>query len=148
MVRTGRLTALSALVIAVLIAPLLRNLDQAFQFIQDFTGYVTPGVVAIFLAGMFWKRATPNAALIAAILTIPLSLGFDLVFPEMAFMDRVWISFIILCIVIVAISLFERKDVSDKAIDINRSLFRTGTVFNISSITILAILAVIYALFW
>jgi SSS family solute:Na+ symporter len=73
MVRVGRLTALTALGIAVAIAPQLRNLDQAFQFIQDFTGYVTPGVVAIFLAGMFWRRSTANAALLAAILTIPLS---------------------------------------------------------------------------
>ena len=56
LVRTGRITALTVLAIAVIIAPQLRNLDQAFQFIQDFTGYVTPGVVAIFLAGLFWKR--------------------------------------------------------------------------------------------
>lgn len=148
MVRIGRITALTALTIGVLIAPLLRNLDQAFQFIQDFTGYVTPGVVAIFLAGMFWKKSTPNAALLAAILTIPLSLGFDLVFPEMAFMDRVGISFLILCVVIVVVSLLEKKDVSDKAIVVDRSLFKTGPVFNISAISIMAILAVIYALFW
>lgn len=148
MVKVGRLTALIALVIGVLIAPMLRNLDQAFQFIQDFTGYVTPGVVAIFLAGMFWKKSTPNAALLAAILTIPLSFGFDLVFPEMAFMDRVGLSFLVLCAVIVVVSLLEKKDVSDKAIAIDRSLFKTGPVFNISAISIMAILAVIYALFW
>lgn len=148
LVRTGRLTSLIALTIGVIIAPLLRNLDQAFQFIQDFTGYVTPGIVAIFLAGMFWKRATSNSALIAAILTIPLSLGFDLIFPEMAFMDRVGITFIILVLVVVSISLLERKGVSDKAVEIEKSLFKTGPVFNISAISIMAILAIIYALFW
>jgi len=126
LVRTGRITALAVLAIAVIIAPQLRNLDQAFQFIQDFTGYVTPGVVAIFLAGLFWKRATANSTLVAAILTIPLSLGFDLVFPEMAFMDRVRISFLILCGVVVMISLWERKDISSKAIPLERSLFHTG----------------------
>ena len=148
LVRTGRITALSVLVIAVTLAPQLRNLDQAFQFIQDFTGYVTPGVVAIFLAGLFWKRATANSALAAAILTIPLSLGFDLIFPEMAFIDRVGISFLILCGVIILITLWERKGISTKAIPLERSLFHTGSVFNVLSIIVMAILAVIYGIFW
>jgi len=148
MVRVGRLTALIALGIAVVIAPQLRNLDQAFQFIQDFTGYVTPGVVAIFLAGMFWKRSTANAALLAAILCIPLSLGFDLVFPDMPFMDRVGIVFLICCAVIILISLIEGKDADGKAIELNINLFKTGPAFNVSAISIVAILAVLYALFW
>ena len=148
LVQTGRITALIVLAIAVIIAPQLRNLDQAFQFIQDFTGYVTPGVVAIFLAGLFWRRATSNAVLIAAIMTIPLSFAFDLIFPEMAFMDRVGISFLILCGVIIAISIWERKGISSKAIPLDRSLFHTGPAFNISSIIVIAILSVIYSLYW
>ena len=148
LVRTGRITALAVLALAVIIAPQLRNLDQAFQFIQDFTGYVTPGVVAIFLAGLFWKRATSNSALLAAILTIPLSLGMDLVFPEMAFMDRVGIAFLILCAVIIVFSLLESRTASSKAIVLDKSLFSTSTTFNISSIIVMAILAVIYAVYW
>jgi len=148
LVRTGRLTALVVLLIAVTIAPQLRNLDQAFQFIQDFTGYVTPGVVAIFLAGLFWKRATASSALAAAILTIPLSLGFDLVFPGMAFMDRVGLCFLILCGAIIGITLLERKGTSSKDIPLERSLFHTGPAFNVSAIAVMAILAVIYSVFW
>jgi SSS family solute:Na+ symporter len=148
LVRTGRITALVVLAVAVIIAPQLRNLDQAFQFIQDFTGYVTPGVVAIFLAGLFWKRATSNAVLVAAILTIPLSFAFDLLFPEMAFMDRVGITFLVLCGVIIGISLWERKGISSKAIPLESSLFHTGHAFNISSIIVIAILSVIYSLYW
>lgn len=148
LVRTGRITALVVLAIAVIIAPQLRNLDQAFQFIQDFTGYVTPGVVAIFLAGLFWKRATSNAVLVAAILTIPLSFTFDLLFPEMAFIDRVGITFLVLCVVIIGISLWERKGISSKAIPLEKSLFHTGHVFNISSIIVIAILSVIYSIYW
>ena len=146
--KAGRITALAVLALAVIIAPQLRNLDQAFQFIQDFTGYVTPGVVAIFLAGLFWKRATSNSALLAAILTIPLSLGMDLVFPEMAFMDRVGIAFLILCAVIIVFSLLESRTASSKAIVLDKSLFSTSTTFNISSIIVMAILAVIYAVYW
>jgi SSS family solute:Na+ symporter len=148
LVRTGRITALVVLFIAVMIAPQLRNLDQAFQFIQDFTGYVTPGVVAIFLAGLFWKYATANSALAAAILTIPLSFALDLIFPAMPFMDRVGIAFLVLCGVIIGITLWEKKGVSAKAIPIEKSLFHTGPKFNAVAIIVMAILAVIYSVFW
>jgi len=148
LVRTGRITALIVLAIAVVIAPQLRNIDQAFQFIQDFTGYVTPGVVAIFLAGLFWKRATANSALITAILTIPIAIIFDMIFPEMPFINRVGISFLILCGVIIIVTLMERKGIDRKAIPLERKLFYTETGFNISAIIVMAIYAVIYLIFW
>jgi SSS family solute:Na+ symporter len=150
LVLVGRITAIVVLVIAVLIAPLLRNLDQAFQFIQDFTGYITPGLVAIFLAGLFWKRATTNAALLVAILTIPLSLGFDLVFPDMPFMNRVGYSFLLLSAILVVYSLMDPKRHKDKekGFDLEPSLFKTGPVFNVSAILILGIFAALYAIFW
>ena len=150
LVMTGRITSLVVLAIAVLIAPLLRNLDQAFQFIQDFTGYVTPGLVAIFLAGLFWKKATTNAALLVAILTIPLSILFDLLIPDMPFMNRVGYSFLILSAILIIYSLVESRKKGDhgKGIVIEKGLFKTGPVFNGSAIIIMGILAVLYAIFW
>ena len=150
MVRTGRITSLVVLAIAVSIAPLLRNLDQAFQFIQDFTGYVTPGLVAIFLAGLFWKKATANAALLVAILTIPLSLMFDLFIPDMPFMNRVGYSFLILSAILIVYSLIENRKKGDhgKGIEIEKGLFKTGPVFNGSAIIIMGVLAALYAIFW
>jgi SSS family solute:Na+ symporter len=150
LVLTGRITSLVVLAIAVLIAPLLRNLDQAFQFIQDFTGYVTPGIVAIFLAGLFWKRVTTQAALIVAILTIPISLLFDLIFPEMPFMNRVGYCFLILSGILVIFTLFQiRKGLpAGKGIEIEKGLFKTGPIFNASALIILGILAALYAIFW
>ncbi len=150
LVRTGRITSLVVLTIAVTIAPLLRNLDQAFQFIQDFTGYVTPGLVAIFLAGLFWKKATANAALLVAILTIPLSLLFDLVFPHMPFMNRVGHCFVVLSTLMVVYSLLEWRTKGDhgKGIEIEKGLFKTDPVYNVSAIIIMGILAALYAVFW
>lgn len=150
LVRTGRITSLAVLVIAVLIAPLLRNLDQAFQFIQDFTGYITPGLVAIFLAGLFWKKATANAALLVAILTIPLSLLFDILIPDMPFMNRVGYSFLILSVILIVFSLIENRKKGDhgKGIVLDKGLFKTGPVFNGSAIIIMGILAALYAIFW
>lgn len=148
LVKTGRIGSAIALVIAVLIAPTLTTLDQAFQFIQEFTGFVSPGILAIFLFGLFWKRATANSALWAAILTIPLSAGFKYFTPEMPFLDRMGLIFLILSLIVVAITLYERKGIDAKAIHIDRKLFQTGTVFNVASIGICAILAVLYIRFW
>ena len=150
LVRTGRITSLVVLTIAVAIAPLLRNLDQAFQFIQDFTGYVTPGIVAIFLAGLFWKKATANAAILVALLAIPLSLLFDLLIPDMPFMNRVGYSFLILSVILIGFSLIEsrKKGDHDKGIDIEKGLFKTGPVYNVSAIIIMGVLAALYAIFW
>src|SRR5206468_166063 len=73
LVITGRITVLVAMLLACLVVPALRNLDQAYQFIQEYVGFTSPGVLAIFLMGFFWRRTTNAAALTAALLTIPLS---------------------------------------------------------------------------
>ncbi len=150
LVLTGRITSLVVLAVAVAIAPLLRNLDQAFQFIQDFTGYITPGLVAIFLAGLFWKKATADAALLVAILNIPVSIGLDLIFPDLPFMNRVGYCFLILGTVLVVYSILEYRKKGDhgKGIVIEKGIFKTGAVFNGSALIIMSVLAALYAIFW
>jgi solute:Na+ symporter, SSS family len=148
MVQVGRITCIVALVIAIAIAPLLTNLQQAFQYIQEFTGMVTPGIVTIFLLGLFWKRTTSNAALWVALLTIPLSVLFKVVFTAMPFIDQMGIIFLILCGIAIAISLVESKGNHPKAIELNKGLFKTSAVFNIGALGILIIFATLYILFW
>jgi len=148
LVLTGRVVSFIALFLAVLVAPMLENFGQAFQFIQEFTGFVSPGVVAIFLLGLYWKKATANSALWAAILTIPLSFLFKWLTPAMPFLDRMGLVFVILCIVIVVMSLYENGGKDPKAIEYRTQMFRTGTAFNVGSIGICAILAILYLLFW
>lgn len=162
LVATGRIVSAIALFIAVLVAPQLASLDQAFQFIQEFTGFISPGIVAIFVLGLFWRKATANGALWAAICSIPLSfilkflseglqignIDFQPVI-SIPFLDRMGIVFLILCVIMIGISLYENKGKeSPKAIRVEKSLFRTGPAFNISAILISAIVAILYALFW
>src|SRR5213075_1007238 len=73
LVLTGRISVVVAMLLAGIVAPALKNLDQAYQFIQEYVGFISPGVLAIFLLGFFWKRTTSSAALVSALLTIPLS---------------------------------------------------------------------------
>jgi len=149
MVTVGRITSFTALVIAVIMAkPLLSGLDQAFQYIQEFTGFITPGVVAIFMAGLFWKRATSNAALWGAGLSIPLSFGFMILFPDIPFMNRWGFVFLILAAVIFVISIIEAKEDHPKAVRFEKGLFHTDKGFKVGAFILTAIVAALYIVFW
>lgn len=149
LVKSGRWMSAVAMVIAVLVAPSLKTLQQAFQFIQEFTGFVSPGIFAIFILGLFWNKASTRSALWAAGLTIPLSAGFKYLSPGLPFMDRMGLVFLMIVAVMVLVSLLENRGRSDqKAISIERGLFRTDGVFHVFSLGIAAILAVLYLMFW
>ncbi len=149
MVTVGRITSFAALVIAVLTArPLLGSLDQAFQYIQEFTGFVTPGVVVIFCFGLFWKRITANAVLWVAILTIPLSFAFKFFWSGLPFLDRMGVVFLVLAAIAIIISFIESKTDDPKGIILHKGLFHTGTPFNIGAIILCAIVSALYIIFW
>lgn len=109
LVNVGKISAAGSLVLGALIAPSLGNLGQVFQYIQEYTGFISPGVVAIFIFGMFWKRTTANAALAVVVAAIPLSLGFKTLFPSLAFIDRMGITFLLCAVLLIVISLLEIK---------------------------------------
>ncbi len=109
MVRTGMIVAFSALIISTCIAPQLQTLDQAYQYIQEYTGFIYPGEFLIFFCGLFWRQATAKAALWTALLTIPLGISFKVLNPEMPFILRIGYVFIILSFVMIGISLYDRK---------------------------------------
>jgi SSS family solute:Na+ symporter len=148
LVKVGRLCSFAALVIAIAITPMLTTLDQAFQYIQEFTGFISPGALAIFLTGFFYKKATSNGALLAAIGTFVFSTAMKFIFPELPWMDRMLIVFFLCLLTIFVTALVERKGVSDKAIVITPGLFKTNRTFNIVSVVIMVILVIFYILWW
>ena len=147
-VTVGRLTSVVALIIAGCIAPMLVGLDQAFQYIQEFTGFVSPGALAIFLAGFFYKRATSNGALAAAVGTFAFSLLFKFAFPEVPFMDRMAYVFLLCFALIVIFALIEKKPVNTGNVTYPKGLFKTTTAFKIGALLIVAILIFLYAIWW
>ena len=126
-----------------------KQLDQAFQFIQEYTGFISPGVFAIFFFGVFWKKTTSNAALVGASLSIPLSVVLKVVFPALPFIDRMGWVFVVLAVLMIVISLVEGKGKDHpKSIDISAELFRTSTGFKIGAVLIVGIIAALYTVFW
>ena len=157
-VNVGRISAAIALVLASITAPLLGGIDQAFQFIQEYTGVVSPGILAIFLLGLFWKKATNKAAIIGALTSIPIAMYFkvapkgwsnNLFFVDFPWMDQMGYTAILTMIIIVLVSLIQHKGKDDeKGILISKKSFKTSPLFNIGSFAIMIILTVIYAVFW
>ena len=157
LVLIGRWAVVISMGIAALVTPALRSLDQAYQFIQEYVGFISPGVLAIFLLGFFWKRTTAAAAMAGALLTIPISTVLKFLpvwtggaFPDYPFLDRMTIDFLLIVLIMIIMSLFASKeDVKKiKAIEIETTLFRITPGFAVGSVIILGILAALYTVFW
>jgi len=145
----GRLVAISAMTVAMLCAkPLLGNFDQAFQYIQEFTGFFTPGIVVIFLLGMFWKKSTAMGALAAAICSAILSFGFKMLWPELPFIDRVGLVFLLCTVIAIVISIAQGNREQPGSIELADIDFSTTQNFNVAGLAVALILAALYATWW
>jgi len=157
-VNVGRITSAIALLIAVVLAPQLGSVGQVFQVIQEYTGIVSPGILAVFLAGLFFKKATNNAAIWGALLSIPIALYFKVepngwidapFFVTIPFMQQMFITSILSLILILVISHIEGKGQHDsKGIPLSRELFKTSPQFNIGAFAVMLSCAILYAIFW
>jgi SSS family solute:Na+ symporter len=166
-VNVGRISAAVALVIAGIMAPLLGGIDQAFQFIQEYTGLVSPGILAVFMLGLFWKKTTNKGAIVGALASVPIALYFKVApngwsttnwffsfFPEtmylnVPFMDQMGYTLLLTMGVIAVVSYMQHKGADDeKGILITKELFKTTPLFNIGAFAVMLIVAALYATFW
>ena len=140
LVNVGRMTSVSALIIALLaVYPLMGGIDQAFQFIQEYSAFVYPGVVVIFGLGLLWKRASGTAAVVCAIGTFAFSILFKFTLPDTPFLVRSGYVFICLVILFVGISLKSEKSVAADELDENTvktQLFWSNILFAVAAVSI------------
>jgi SSS family solute:Na+ symporter len=171
LVNIGKLTIISAMIIAVVVAPCL-GIDKkgGFQYIQEYTGFVSPGVFAMFILGFFWKKTTSNAALFATIGGFIMSILFkfmpavvDLSFLhsagfavpnaegvyEIPFIDRMGFVFALCVIGMYLISIYEnKKGIKPNGLEVDKTMFRMSPSFTVGMLVILSLLAALYTLFW
>lgn len=148
-VLTGRIAIIVAFLIALAVSPLLRNFGQAFEYIQVYTGYISPGILSIFLLGFFWKKATANGALTAAILSVALSAFIEYQYPAFPFLNRMGVVFWICSAVHIAISLVQSqgKD-SVNAFVLEREWFQVKPSFRYGTAGVVLVFALIYWIWW
>lgn len=171
MVQIGKITVIVAMLIAVGIAPLM-GIDKkgGFQYIQEYTGFVSPGIFAMFILGFFWKKTTSNAALFATVGGFAFSLFFKFLpnimnlsfleqfgfakanadgIYEIPFLDRMGFVFIIAVIGMVLISLWENKrGVKTNGLEIDSKMFKMKPGFAVGALIVCGILAALYTIFW
>ncbi len=171
LVKIGKMTIITAMLIAAMVAPFL-GIDKkgGFQYIQEYTGFVSPGVFAMFLLGFFWKKTTSNAALFATIGGFLFSIIFkfmpaivDLSFLnpmgfaipnsdgiyEIPFIDRMGFVFLICVIGMYIISTYEtKKGIQTNALEVDKTMFKMSPSFLVGSLIIVSILAALYTVFW
>ena len=169
----GKVTVVVSMIIAILLAPNL-GIDKkgGFQMIQEYTGFLSPGIFAMFLMGLFWQRTNSAAALFATIggFIFSLVLKFlpgimDLQFLsaigfsapnsdgiyEIPFLDRMMMVFVTCIVGMVVISLAaseEKTRQENDIIKVNTSLYKVHPGFKIGSVIVLAMLAFLYIYFW
>jgi SSS family solute:Na+ symporter len=149
LVPVGRIAVMVSLAIAVLVAPALDTMPQMFQYIQEYTGVVSPGILAVFLMGLFWKKTNSKGAIIGVISSIPVALMLKFLPIEMPFLDQMMYTCLITMVVIIMVSLLTAKyDEDPKSIPLPKETFKTGKNFNIAAYAILLILVVLYTVFW
>jgi SSS family solute:Na+ symporter len=158
LVKVGRIAGLVALIIAILIAPQLKSLGQVFQYIQEYTGVVSPGILAVFLMGLFYKKANNNGAIWGVISSIPIAMYFKVgpngwsslsIFNhDIPFMNQMLITCLATMFIIFLVSKIEGNQDDPKGILITKKLFSTSPAFNISAFAVCIITAFLYAFFW
>ena len=171
MVNIGRISIVAAMILAMIVAPFM-GIDKkgGFQYIQEYTGFVSPGVFAMFFLGFFWKKTSSNAALFATIGGFVLSIIFkfmpnyvDLswlassgyavangegVF-EIPFLDRMGIVFLICLVGMYFISMNDiRKGVQTKGLEVDRSMFKLHPAFVVGVLILFGIIAALYTILW
>jgi len=175
MVRVGKITVLAAMLIAVVIAPLL-GIDKkgGFEFIQEYTGFVSPGIFAMFILGFFWKKTSSNAAMFATIggfvlsvifKFLPLFVNLEFLYSsgfatlveqkdktmayEIPFIDRMGFVFLICVLLMIAISVYdEKRGYQSKGLVIDSKMFKVTNGFAVGSLIITGILVALYTIFW
>ena len=148
LIKVGRITVVVSLIIAALIAkPLLGSFESIFQYIQNFTGYFSPGIVVIFLVALFWKKATSLSVLIAALISLFGSILISIQFPELPFIHRMTIVFALSAVGCWLTSFLQGYKNQEKAINLNNINFSTSRAFNINTLIVVVVLVIIYRTF-
>ena len=169
LVSIGRIAVVAAMVLAIAIAPFM-GIDKkgGFEFIQEYTGYVSPGIFALFILGFFWKRTTSNAALFALIGGVTFSIlskyiptwtgvndcMFYTAFLDgdvymIPFMDRMGWVFIFCVVSMVIISLADPESKNNpKGLEIDAKMFKLEPSFILGAVIVVMGIVALYTYFW
>ena len=148
-VMIGRIVAFVAIALALILArPFIGGLESGFQAVQEYTGYIAPGVVAIFLLGFFWPRTNTYGAFAVLLGSVIFNVLLEMVAGDMPFVLRIWIVFLGAIMFGIITSLITPRSAGNQIVALNDISFKTTFVFNVLAVMITIMLVGIYAVFW
>ena len=148
-VLVGRLTAFVAIVVALFLAePFIGGFESGFQTVQEYTGFVAPGIVAVFLLGFFWKRATTGGAYAALIGAVVLNIALKFTAASMPFVIRIWIVFLVCMLAGALVSAATSQAADNHTVELKDISFATTPLFNVLGVVVAMLLTAIYVVFW
>ncbi len=148
-VTVGRIVALAAMVLALIFArPFLGGMESAFQTIQEYTGFIAPGVVTIFILGFFYRNANEASAYAVLLGSVLESLLLKIFVPDMPFVLRIWLVFLLNLGLGVVVTKFTEPPSKDQPVVLSDMTFTTDNRFNVAAIAVTLLLGMIYATFW
>jgi SSS family solute:Na+ symporter len=109
LIAVGRWSTVAFLLVAACWAPFLTRFERVFSYIQEFWGLITPGVAVVFLAGLFWRRATASAAALGMAITLPVTVVVKILMPGFAFLDQMWVAALVIGAIVVAVSVWRSE---------------------------------------
>jgi SSS family solute:Na+ symporter len=115
LIAVGRLSTVAFLLVAAGWAPFLTRFERIFSYIQEFWGLITPGVAVVFLAGLFWRRATASAAALGMAVTLPVTIVVKMLMPGMAFLDQMFVAAVVIGALVVVVSLWRPEPAASAA---------------------------------
>lgn len=148
-VTVGRVSALFAIILALVLAePFQGSFESAFQTVQEYTGFIAPGIVVVFLLGFFDKRSNSAGALTALIGSVVLNIALKLGASDVEFIIRIWIVFVASLVAAAVVSRFNAKPDEERVVKLDDIAFATTTLFNTLAAITVAILVVFYVWLW
>ena len=139
---------MAMLVALVLAKPLLGDMEGAFQKIQEWTGFVAPGIVAVFLMGMFYKRTNSAGAFAMLITSVVVSVISYAAFESFPFVNRIWVIFLGCLAIGALVSHLTEQPSEGQPVDLGDINFKTSASFNLWTLIIAVVLIALYVVFW
>jgi SSS family solute:Na+ symporter len=146
-VNVGRIATATLVVVGCLWAPIVGSAGSVFTYIQMFWGFISPGIVAAFLFGLFSTRTPPSAAIGAMLLGVPIYGLLLWSLPDVAFLHHMMITFIVLAIYM-AVLRFARPLDAPRTLPVSRINLETAPFAGWIGAGIVVATALLYVVFW
>ncbi|ABC62808.1 sodium/sugar symporter [Erythrobacter litoralis] len=145
----GRVAAFAAMLIALVLArPFIGGFESGFQTVQEYTGFIAPGIVVVFLLGFFDRKMNTAGAYTALLGSLAVNVMLKFGLPDVPFIIRIWGVFVLSIIAAALVSRMTGAPEEERTVKLGDIAFATSMLFNTLAMVVVAILVGLYIWLW